>query len=135
MTAPAYDRLLDRLREHGKRYREGAVQTMAQCPAHEDRQASLAIYRKPGRIKIVCYAGCDDALDILPMLGLSVRDLWDELSNALANYQRDSAVQARIEARRNMSPVERAVDDLFHLPDLGERLARCIAVQGRGDHE
>jgi hypothetical protein len=107
---------------------------MAQCPSHDDRQASLAIYRKAGRIKIVCYAGCDDALDILPALGLSVRDLWDELSNALNSYRPDPAVQARVEARRAMDPVQRAVDDLLHLPDIGERLARCIAVQS-GDHD
>jgi hypothetical protein len=127
----AFDRLLDALRAQGKRYREGVSQTMAQCPAHEDREASLAIYRKPGRIKIVCYAGCDDALDILPALGLGVGDLFDEPRGS-ANLPTlpDPAVQARIEARRNMTPVQRVLDDLLHLPDLGERLTRCIAVQG-----
>jgi hypothetical protein len=135
-TAAAYDRLLDRLRVQGKRYQEGTVQTMAQCPSHEDRQASLAIYRKPGRIKIVCYAGCDDALDILPALGLTLSDLWDQpkTGQCIGQLQPDPAIQARIEARRNMTVVQRAVDDLLQLPDLGERLARCIAVQG-GDHE
>jgi hypothetical protein len=51
---------------------------MAQCPSHNDRQASLAIYRKPRRIKIVCFTGCHNELDILPALGLTLRDLWDE---------------------------------------------------------
>ena|SRR5215217_708797 len=130
----AYDRLLDRLRDQGKRYREGATQTMAQCPAHEDREASLAIYRKQGRIKIVCYAGCDDALDILPALGLTLPDLWDEPRAQRTEHQPDPAIQARVEARRNMTPVQRALDDLLHLPDFGERLCRCIAAQG-GDQD
>jgi hypothetical protein len=136
MTATAYERLLDRLRDQGKRHREGPGQTMAQCPSHDDRQASLAIYRKAGRIKIVCYAGCDDALDILPALGLGVRDLFDEPEHS-ANLRLapDPAVQARIQARRNMTPVERALDDLLHLPDFAERLCRCIAVQGGGVDE
>jgi hypothetical protein len=135
-TTTAYQRILDVLREHGKRCREGAGQTMAQCPSHDDRQASLAIYRKPGRVKIICYAGCDDALDILPALGLTLSDLWDQpkAGQRVDQLQPDPAVQARIEARRNMTIVQRALDDLLQLPDLGERLARCIAVQG-GDHE
>jgi hypothetical protein len=101
---------------------------MAQCPAHEDREASLAIYRKPGRIKIVCYAGCDDALDILPALGLNLRDLWDEQKVKNGFLPRpDPAFQASIEARRSMTLLQRAVDDLSHLPDIGLRLCLGIA--------
>jgi hypothetical protein len=74
-------------------------------------------------------------LDILPALGLSLRDLWDELANALANHGPDPALQARIEARRNMNPLQRALDDLLQLPDLGGRLARCIAAQSGDNHE
>jgi hypothetical protein len=77
---------------------------------------------------------CNDALDILPALGLAVRDLFDK-PGAPNGYQPNPAVQARIEARRNMNQVQRAVDDLLHLPDLGERLCRAIAwhetVEGR----
>jgi hypothetical protein len=132
----AYDRILDTLRERGKRYREGPGQTMAQCPSHEDREASLAIYRKPGRIKIVCYAGCDDALDILPALGLGVRDLWDEQKGKSPLLQPNPQIMARIEARPNMTLVQRAVDDLLQLPDLGERLCKAIAWHAAqsGDH-
>jgi hypothetical protein len=104
---------------------------MAQCPSHEDREASLAIYRKPGRIKIKCFAGCNDALDILPELGLTVSDLWDEQKRKNPLLTRSKPA---IQARRNMTPVQRALDDLLHLPDIGERLARCIAVQG-GDQD
>ena len=122
-TATAYERLLDRLKENGCRYREGANQTMAQCPSHYDREASLAIYREDRRIRVHCYADCDDALDILPALGLGVRDLFDEPGQRGRSYPPNPAVQGRIEARRKMTPAQRAVDDLLHLPDLGERFS------------
>jgi hypothetical protein len=120
----AYERILDRLTEAGKRYRDGVGQTMSQCPSHEDREASLAIYRKSGKIKIKCFAGCDDVRDVLPALRLSLPDLWDE---SRGNPGIDPAVMARIEARRNMNLVQRAVDDLLHLPDIGQRLCLGIA--------
>jgi hypothetical protein len=127
----AYERILEALDQHGSRYREGANQTMAQCPAHEDREASLAIYRKPGKIKLVCFAGCDEELDILPKLELDWPDKYDD-PRGWANrtgYRPDPAIQARIDARGKMNLIERAVDDLLHLPDLGERLCRGIAWQ------
>jgi hypothetical protein len=127
----AYERILDTLAQHGSRYRAGANQTMAQCPAHEDREASLAIYRKPGKIKLVCFAGCDEELDILPALELDWPDKYDDPEGwrSRTDWRPDPAVQARIEARRKMGPVERALDDLLRLPDLGERLCRGIAWQ------
>jgi hypothetical protein len=134
----AYDRIVDRLRSIGKRVRPGVGQTMAQCPSHDDREASLAIYRKPGKVKLVCFAGCHDELDILPALGLTLPDLWDNPRERRAPYRPDPDLQARIEARRNMTPVQRAVDDLLQLPDLGERISRSIvwhdnAERLRGD--
>jgi hypothetical protein len=125
MTATAYERLLDRLKEQGCRYREGANQTMAQCPSHEDRQASLAIYNKEGKAKVVCFAGCSDSLDVLPALGMAVADLYDERSTRTA-FQPDPETKARTDARRSMTPSQRATDDLLQLPDLGERL--CLAI-------
>src|SRR5215211_3998325 len=74
----AFERVCEALRSAGKVVRlTGCDHASAQCPAHDDRQASLAIWRKPGRAKIKCFVGCDDALDILPALGLSARDLYD----------------------------------------------------------
>jgi hypothetical protein len=134
----AFDRVLDGLHDAGKTVKNHVSYAQAQCPAHDDRDPSLTIYRKPGRIKIVCYAGCDDALDILPALDLGVRDLFDEPSkNNSVNHElfSDTTVRARIEARRSMTPIQRALDDLLHLPDLGERLCRCIAAQGGDGHE
>jgi hypothetical protein len=121
MTA-AYERLLDRLQANGCRYRDLGSYAMSQCPSHEDRQASLAVYRGDGRVRVHCYAYCDDALDILPALGLGVRDLFDEPGQRGNRFRPDPAV----EARKKMALVERAVDDLLRLPDLGERISRSI---------
>jgi hypothetical protein len=108
--------------------RVGGGQTMAQCPRHEDREASLAIYCKPGKIKLVCFAGCDEELDVLPALGLDWPDKYDNPRGWAdrTSWRPDPTVRARTEARRDMGPVQRAVDDLLHLPDIGERISRSI---------
>ena len=62
----------------GKKVSDHGSYAQAQCPGHDDRDPSLTIYHKPGRIKIVCFAGCNDELDILPALGLTLPDLWDD---------------------------------------------------------
>jgi hypothetical protein len=100
----AYERVLDRLRELGKTVRigsnGGSGQAIAQCPSHEDRKASLAIYNKPGqgKAKVVCFAGCSDALDVLPAIGMTVADLYNQ-HGPRTPYQPPTEVQARIEAR------------------------------------
>jgi hypothetical protein len=120
----AYDRLLGLLRERGP-VRDNGYEARTQCPAHDGkRRDTLAVYRKPGRVKIVCFAGCNDVLDILPALGLALPDLFDEPGSR--HYRPDPDLQARIEARRKMTLVQRAVDDLLRLPDLAERISRAI---------
>jgi hypothetical protein len=127
MTATAYERIIDRLRDHGKKVRQSSAHATAQCPSHDDRQASLAIYNKPGKAKVVCFAGCNDALDILPALDMDIAGLYDDRGTAPRTaHEQDPELQARIEARRNMTPAQRALDDLLQLPDLGERL--CLSA-------
>jgi hypothetical protein len=58
MTATAYERIVDKLHELDLRVREGYGGAVAQCPSHDDRQPSLALYDKDGKAKIVCFAGC-----------------------------------------------------------------------------
>lgn len=51
---------------------------IACCPAHDDKNPSLAIRQvDDGRILIHCFAGCS-AADILDALGLSFDDLYPE---------------------------------------------------------
>jgi hypothetical protein len=128
----AYQRIVDELRNQGKKVKESSRSARAQCPSRDHKQASqsLAIYNKQGRAKVVCFAGCSDVLDVLPALDMTVGDLYDDPRSSRNAYEPDPAVQRRIEARRNMTPIQRALDDLLQLPDLGERLCRCIALQG-----
>jgi putative DNA primase/helicase len=47
---------------------------MARCPAHEDRDPSLSVSVKEGRILLHCFAGCS-ADAVLAAVGLTWRDL------------------------------------------------------------
>lgn len=70
MTALVY-RVVGALEAHGSRGKGSAWQ----CPAHEDRSASLSVSEgKDGRALLKCHAGCE--LDsILGALGLTVADI------------------------------------------------------------
>jgi hypothetical protein len=72
MSATAYERIVDKLCEMDLKVRPGTKSVVALCPSHDDRQPSLAVYDKGGKAKIICFAGCDDALDILPALDMTV---------------------------------------------------------------
>ncbi len=66
-------RLRQALEDHGSQVRG----TSAQCPAHEDRQASLSIGQGRDGALVNCHAGCaTDA--VLEALGMSAADLFDE---------------------------------------------------------
>jgi hypothetical protein len=129
MTATAYERIIDRLRNQGKKTRQGSTETRAQCPATgcPAQSISLAVYPKQGKAKVICYAGCNDALDILPALNLTVSDLFDDPTAVRTTAAPDPHIQARIEARRTMNAPQRQLDNLIHLPDIGTRLVLAIA--------
>jgi hypothetical protein len=128
MTDTAYERIVDKLQEMDLRVRPGSRSATALCPSHDDRQPSLAVYDKDGKAKIKCFAGCDDALDILPALGMTVADLYDEKRSG-KNSRPSPEVLAwaeRAEARKGMSTSQKALDDLLQPADIGERL--CLAI-------
>ena len=106
-AATAYERLITRLSANRKAVRDHVNYATAQSAAHEDRDPSLAIYREPGRAKVFCWVGCSDALDILPALGLGVRDLFDTPNGDRRQFRPDPAIEARIAARRTMTPSQR----------------------------
>jgi hypothetical protein len=126
MTATAYERIVDRLDELDLRPRISYGSTTARCPSHDDRSPSLAVYDKGGKAKVHCFAGCDDELDILPALEMTVADLYDEKLGTARFSAPDPERLARYEARKTMTPSQKALDDLLHLPDIGERL--CLAI-------
>jgi hypothetical protein len=74
----AYERILEKLREQGKRVRQGTNYSVAQCPSYDHRQTSLTVYSKAGKAKVVCFAGCSDVLDVLPALGRDFRYIRDK---------------------------------------------------------
>jgi hypothetical protein len=49
---------------------------MARCPAHDDRNPSLSVSVKEGKLLLHCFAGCP-AEAVLNAVGLSWRDLWE----------------------------------------------------------
>lgn len=81
----ATDRLIDALREHGSTVRTTGGATMAQCPAHEDRNPSLSVRGIEGQALLHCFAGCDTP-DVLAALGLGLADLYDEPHGARYDY-------------------------------------------------
>jgi hypothetical protein len=128
MTATAYERIMDKLEEMDLRVRPGTGSATALCPSHDDRQPSLAVYDKDGKAKIICFAGCDDALDILPALEMTVADLYDDKRSGKKDKPSPEVLAwaQRAEARKGMTPSQKALDDLLQLPDIGERL--CLAI-------
>jgi hypothetical protein len=71
------NRILLELRKLELSYRPGgAVGTwMAQCPAHEDREASLSIREVEDRVLLNCFAGCHVA-EICDALGMALSQLF-----------------------------------------------------------
>ena len=63
----SYQTLIDALEAHGCKV--NLTSGMAQCPAHDDRDPSLAVTERAGTVLIKCHAGCDtdrvlDALNL-----------------------------------------------------------------------
>ena len=56
--------------------RVGPSSWMARCPAHDDRNPSLSVSVKEGKLLLHCFAGCP-AEAVLNAVGLSWRDLWE----------------------------------------------------------
>lgn len=82
----AFERIVDRLRDHGQRaQRSSGGNTMAQCPAHPDRNPSLALREIEGSVLVKCHAGCDIA-DVMKALDLKLADLYDEPGGATYEY-------------------------------------------------
>ena len=68
--------MFDEILERFQAKRVGAGY-MAQCPAHEDRNPSLSIVEKVGRILLKCQAGCETR-EVLGSAGLTFEDLREE---------------------------------------------------------
>jgi len=76
MTVREFLSLLD----HVRSVRDGWV---ARCPAHDDKNPSLSVSERDGKILLCCHAGCP-VESILEALGLSMRHLFAD-DNARGN--------------------------------------------------
>jgi hypothetical protein len=143
-THSAFDRIRAALEELGLSVSGRGNSLQAQCPAHDDRVPSLSVKRYPGRAWLKCRAGCEDP-DVLAALNMRIPDLydvpWSERRRAQAPlYDRRAWVRAqeRDRARKSMTRLQKAVDDLLQLPNLGERISKAIAwheaEEWRPDH-
>lgn len=57
---------------------------------------------------------------------MTVADLYDERRAVRGNGAPDRASNARRIARQSMTPSQKALDNLLHLPDIGERLCKTV---------
>lgn len=76
MAGDALTRVLEALRDAGKRHYPQGGGYRAQCPAHPDQHPSLSVTNGDGAVAINCHAGCDTE-DVAHALGLTMSDLFD----------------------------------------------------------
>lgn len=77
MSGPSLTLVLAAIEASGKRHWHRGNHIQAQCPAHEDREPSLSIDWKAGRVLVCCQGACSTR-DVLAALNLSFADLFDE---------------------------------------------------------
>jgi len=68
-----------------KKMKDGYI---ARCPAHEDRNPSLSITERDGKILLHCFAGCTPD-EIVSALGLEMKDLFTDGEEGKAMRQTD----------------------------------------------
>ena len=96
----------------------GKDKWMACCPAHDDRDPSLAIAStSQGKILLKCYAGCS-ALDVVHSLGLGLQDLFPD------DYTEDPMGFARREMAKRRHNAEKASQAKTYLAILTAKLRR-----------
>jgi hypothetical protein len=76
MSAAAYDRVLDALRDLGGNVWERGGKARTRCPAHGSRGLSLIVSRRDDSAGVYCFAGCA-TVDVMAALGMTMRDLFD----------------------------------------------------------
>jgi len=123
VSGQAYETVIDALSDLGRVYQSGEHRATSRCPAHEDRSPSLSVRYKDGKVLLNCFSGCDWR-DVVASLDLHPSALFD--GKGSRGYKADNEAEARYRARKAMTPVQKVLDDLLHLPDFGERLCKGI---------
>jgi Toprim domain len=81
----AYQRILSALQTMNRRVVDRGDRAMAQCPAHDDGNPSLALNAIEGQVLIHCHAGCD-VKSVVGALGMTLADLFDHPRGATYLY-------------------------------------------------
>lgn len=82
---------------------------MVQCPCHDDKNPSLHIAQKGGKILLHCHAGCD-VCDIVRSVGLGMNDLFLENASKSPMKNIQKKVKCRYEYQdENGEPLYRKV--------------------------
>ncbi len=134
MTASAYERILDALRDHGNTVVTSGRRAKAQCPAHDDRKPSLSIAGTESRVLVHCHAGCD-ITDVLAELGLTLRDLYDQpRGDTLATYSYPGGRRVHRKADKTFPQSGNTKTDrsLFHIDRIGDAPV-VFVVEGEED--
>ena len=80
---------------------KGRDKWMACCPAHDDKDPSLAVSATPnGKILLRCFSGCS-ALEITNAMGLGLEDLFPDAhqENPMAFAIREKAAKQKLEQK------------------------------------
>ena len=85
------------------------------CPTHDDKDPSLSISVKEGRILLHCHAGCH-IKQILPKLGINMQDLFETSSvenpaNQKNQGEKSKWLEARSRAGKILGQSKEAPDD------------------------
>jgi hypothetical protein len=123
MTATAYDRIIEALRDTVEQVKDNGRQALANCPAHPDQHPSLGVTRIEGSVLIKCRSQECHIDDILAALGLTSRDLWDEPAGATYTYTDLNGTPTRKvhrspDKRFRQSGVIKGAAQLYRLPEV-----------------
>lgn len=74
----AFERVRDALASRGSKMNDVRQNHfVAQCPAHDDKNPSLGVDAKDGKVLIRCYTGVCQTDEIVEALGMELKDLFD----------------------------------------------------------
>jgi 5S rRNA maturation endonuclease (ribonuclease M5) len=114
----AHQRLLDDLRNDGRIVNEDGGRAMAQCPAHDDTNPSLAITAVEGQVLVHCHAGCLTET-VMKSLGRSLADLYDDRKGASYRYSDGRIVNRK--ANKTFSQQGNTQSNaLYHVEKIGD---------------
>lgn len=118
----AYQRITEALRDEGKTVRTVNGTTVAQCPAHDDRNPSLAIRDNHGQALVYCHAGCSTE-DVVNALGLTLSDLFDDRRSKTYRYDDLDGSRLR-DVVRSFNGSRKTRTTLYRLPEVVEAVDR-----------